>query len=97
MSSINRWPRARNFAGDILDGAVRFVSEPDLSLDLLRGALALADLRARALVFATFVRAMGEKKISRARDNLESRFLRSNCGGTAAALTRPFLCKLLRR
>src|SRR3954468_23554297 len=57
MSSINRCPSARNFAGDMLDGAVRFVSEPDLSRDLPRVVLVPADLRGRAFVFGTLVRA----------------------------------------
>jgi hypothetical protein len=61
----------------MLAGAVRFVSEPGFSLDLPRVVFALADLDLRAVVFGTLVLAMGEKKISRACDNLESRFLRS--------------------
>jgi hypothetical protein len=46
----------------MLEGAVRFVSEPDLPLDLPRAVFAFADLRGRAFVFGTLVRAMGVKK-----------------------------------
>jgi hypothetical protein len=66
MSSMRRWPRARNFAGDISDGATRLVSPLEFLVDF-RGAA----LRGRALVLGTVTWAIESQKIITRRVILE--------------------------